>query len=125
MKVTLPAAMDYTDVHSQAEYNIALEGRFEDDRNESTGWSERRRSITSKTNRAAAPFDKLSEGIVFKTYRQQDGQRVQGTQYHQIRIKSKNVPSHMLIRFILACYILFHASGVEVLTIQSVFRPQI
>lgn len=29
VKVTLPAAMDYTDVHSQAEYNIALEGRFE------------------------------------------------------------------------------------------------
>lgn len=29
MKVTLPAAMDYTGAHSQAEYNIALEGRFE------------------------------------------------------------------------------------------------
>lgn len=29
MKVTLPAAMYYTGVHSQAEYNIALEGRFE------------------------------------------------------------------------------------------------
>lgn len=26
MKVTLPAAMYYTGVHSQAEYNIALEG---------------------------------------------------------------------------------------------------
>lgn len=29
MKVTLPAAMYYTGVHSQAEYNIALEGRSE------------------------------------------------------------------------------------------------
>lgn len=29
VKVTLPAAMYYTGVHSQAEYNIALEGRFE------------------------------------------------------------------------------------------------
>lgn len=29
VKVTLPAAMYYTGMHSQAEYNIALEGRFE------------------------------------------------------------------------------------------------
>lgn len=29
VKVTLPAAMDYTGAHSQAEYNIALEGSFE------------------------------------------------------------------------------------------------
>lgn len=29
VKVTLPAAMYYTGVHSQAEYNIALEGRLE------------------------------------------------------------------------------------------------
>lgn len=28
VKVTLPAAIDYTGAHSQAEYNIALEGRF-------------------------------------------------------------------------------------------------
>lgn len=29
MKVTLPAAMDYTGTHSQAEYDTALEGRSE------------------------------------------------------------------------------------------------
>lgn len=29
VKVTLPAAMDYTGTHSQAEYDIALEGRSE------------------------------------------------------------------------------------------------
>lgn len=29
VKVTPPAAMYYTGMHSQAEYNIALEGRFE------------------------------------------------------------------------------------------------
>lgn len=29
VKVTLPAAMDYTGAHSQAEYDIALEGRSE------------------------------------------------------------------------------------------------
>lgn len=41
MKVTLPAAMDYTGKHSQAEYNNALEGRFEAqaDGDETTGSS--------------------------------------------------------------------------------------
>lgn len=29
VKVTLPAAMDYTGAHSQAEYDTALEGRSE------------------------------------------------------------------------------------------------
>lgn len=29
VKVTLPAAMDYTGEHSQAEYDIVLEGRSE------------------------------------------------------------------------------------------------
>lgn len=41
VKVTLPAAMDYTGEHSQAEYDIALEGRSEAQtgRDESSGTS--------------------------------------------------------------------------------------
>lgn len=39
MKVTLPAAMDYTGAHSQAEYDTALEGRSKvwTDRDEPSG----------------------------------------------------------------------------------------
>lgn len=41
VKVTLPAAMDYTGAHSQAEYDTALQGRSEAQggREESSGTS--------------------------------------------------------------------------------------